>query len=90
MINIINHYLNYITQPLRSETQIEKWTQEDKFLLYCYVWTNPTQRGYRKRMIEIWEEYARFKTTSQGLADQARTIIKKGWFSDLEILEIHQ
>ena len=24
------------------------------------------------------------------LADQVRTIIKKGWFSDLEILEIHQ
>ena len=24
------------------------------------------------------------------LADQVRTIIKKSWFSDLEILEIHQ
>ena len=35
-------------------------------------------------MIEIWQEYSNFQTTSQ------RTIIKKGWFSDLEILEIHQ
>ena len=37
-------------------------------------------------MIEIWQECAKFQTT----ADQVRTIIKKGWFSDLEILEIHQ
>ena len=41
-------------------------------------------------MIEIWQECASFQTTSQRVADQVRTIIKKGWFSDLEILEIHQ
>ena len=41
-------------------------------------------------MIEIWEECASFQTTSQRLVEQGRTIIKKGWFSDLEILEIHQ
>ena len=40
-------------------------------------------------MIEIWQEGSSFQT-SQRLADQVRTIIKKGWFSDLEILEIHQ
>ena len=42
-------------------------------------------------MIEIWQECASFQTTNQRLADQVRTIIiKKGWFSDLEILEIYQ
>ena len=41
-------------------------------------------------MIEIWEEYASFQIISQRLADQVRTIIKKGWFSDFETLEIHQ
>ena len=41
-------------------------------------------------MIDIWQECASFQTTSQRLAGQVRTIIKKGWFSDLEILEIHQ
>ena len=51
---------------------------------------NPTQRGYRKRMIEIWEKCNGFQTRSQKLADQVRMIIKKGWFSDTEILEIHQ
>ena len=41
-------------------------------------------------MIEIWQERSTFQTPSQRLADQVRTIIKKGWFSDLELLEIHQ
>ena len=41
-------------------------------------------------MIEIWQERSTFQTTSQRLADQVRTITKKGWFSDLELLEIHQ
>ena len=41
-------------------------------------------------MIEIWQECASFQTTSQKFANQIRTIIKKGWFSDLEILDIHQ
>ena len=40
-------------------------------------------------MIEIWGERSTFQTTSQRLADQVRTTIKKGWFSDLELLVIH-
>ena len=63
----------------------------NQLALHCYFRSNPTQRGYRKRMIEIWLECASFHTTSQRLSDQVRTmIIKKGWFSDFEILEIHQ
>ena len=41
-------------------------------------------------MIEVWQECAIFQTISQRLADEVRTNIKKGWFSDLEILEMHQ
>ena len=41
-------------------------------------------------MIEIWQECSIFPITSQKLADQVRTITKKGWFSDIELLEIHQ
>ena len=41
-------------------------------------------------MIEIWQRYNNFQTTSQRLADQVRTIIKKDWFSDFEIIEIQQ
>ena len=40
--------------------------------------------------MEIWQELSNFQITSQRLADQVRTIMKKGWFSELEIIEIHQ
>ena len=52
--------------------------------------SNPSQRGYRKRIIEVWQECSTFQTTSQRLADQVRAIVKKGWFSDLELLEIQK
>ena len=58
--------------------------------LHSYFRSNPPQRKYRKRMIEIWQECSNFQTTSQRFVDQVKTIIKKGWFSDLEIIEIHQ
>ena len=56
----------------------------------CHFRSNPSQRRYRKRILEIWQERSAFQTTSQRLADQVRTIIKKCWFSDLELLEINQ
>ena len=56
----------------------------------CYFKSNPSERGYRKRIIDTWQGCSCFKTTSQRLADQVRTTIKKGWFSDHKILEIHQ
>ena len=40
--------------------------------------------------MKIGKEHSNCQTTSQRLADQVRTIIKKCWFSDLEIIEIHQ
>ena len=39
-------------------------------------------------MIEICTESTKFNTTNQRLTDLARTIWKKDWFYDLEILEI--
>ena len=41
-------------------------------------------------MIEIGEECIRLQTTSQIFANHVWTIIKKAWFPDFEILEIHQ
>ena len=67
------------------------WTREDNQLaLHCYFRSKLSQKGRKKRMIEIWQECTSFHITSQRLADQVRTIIKKGWFSHHEILEIHQ
>ena len=67
---------------------MEKWIKEDnKNVLRCYLKSNPAQKWYRKRTIEIWAESARFNT-NQKLANQARRILKKCWFSGFEILEI--
>ena len=61
------------------------WTREDNQLaLHCYFKSNLSQRGYRKRMIEIWQECASFQTTSQKLADQVKTIIKRDGFLTLK------
>ena len=93
-VNVGWFFFGYTNDDLRNHTNQRRkhkiWTREDnQFALHCYFRSNPTQRGYRKRVIEIWQECASFQT-SQRLADQVRTIIKKCWFSDLEILEIHQ
>ena len=93
--NVGCSFFSYINDDVRNHNdqrpKCKTWTREDNQLaLQWYFRSNPSQRGYRKRMIEIWQECAKFQTTSQRLADQVRTIIKKGWFSDLEILEIHQ
>ena len=76
-------------QELKSETPTQD-SEDNKLAPHCNFRSNPTQRGYRKGLIEIWKQCIRYKTTNQRFGDRARTIIKKGWFSDLEILEIHQ
>ena len=70
--------------------QRRKWTRENnKTTLHCHFRCNRTQRGHRKRMKEIWKEYARFNIKI--LIDQARTKKKKERLVfDLEILEIYQ
>ena len=88
-------FFRYTNDDLRNHTNQRRkhkiWTMEvNQLALHCYFRSNPTQRGYRKRMTEIWQECSNFQTTSQRLADQVRPIIMKEWFSDLEIIEIHQ
>ena len=68
--------------------QRKRLTRENsKIVIGCYFKSNPTQRRYRERMVEIWRGYAKFNT-SQRFVGQARSILKKGWWSDIEILEI--
>ena len=88
--SIFRYTNNDSTNPTNQRPKRKTWTREDNQLaLHCYFKSNPTQRGYRKRMMEIWQELSIFQT-SQRFADQVRTILKKGWFSELEIIEIHQ
>ena len=80
-------YTNHNGQRPKRRT----WSREEnQLVLECYFRSNPSQRGYRKKMMEIWQERSTFQTTRQRLADQVRKIMKKSWFSDLELLKIHQ
>ena len=76
---------NYSNHRRKRKT----WTREDNQLPlhYCF-WSSPKQRGFKKKMIEIWQEYSIFQTTNQRLADQVRKIMKKDCFFDYEIIEI--
>ena len=85
----------YMNKDLSNQTNQRRQQrictrEENQLVFHCYFRSNSTQRGYRKRMIDIWKECVMFQTTSQRLVDQVSTIIKKGWFSDLELLEIRQ
>ena len=92
--NVCYSLFRYTNSHLRNHTnqrhKRKAWIREDNQLaLQCYFRSNPTQRGYRKRMMEIWPEISNFQITSPRLADQVKTTMKKGWFSELEIIEIH-
>ena len=77
------------TSDVAAERRRKVWTRENNIqVLHCYFKSNPAQRGYRKRMLQIWNDNNNFNTTSQRLADQARMILNKKFFSDLEIIEI--
>ena len=92
--NVGCSFLRYANRDLKNHTnqrpKRKTWTREENQLtLHWYFRSNPTQRGYRKRMMKIRQELSNFQTTSQRLADQVRTIMKKGWFSEHKIIEIH-
>ena len=53
----------------------------------CTFKSTPAQIEYRKRIIEIWEEFDKFNTTNRRLTNEARLILQKGWFSDVDKLE---
>ena len=65
------------------------WTKElNKLVMKCCLKSDPSKRGYRKRMLAIWNEIGVFETTEQQLAGQVLCIKNKGWLSQVEIEEI--
>ena len=75
-----------LKNPTNQRPKRKTWTREDNQLaLRCYFKSN-----LHKEEMEIWQGLSHVQTTTRRLADQVRTIMKKGWFSELEIIEIHQ
>ena len=63
-----------------------KWSRTDNVTaLECYFQSQPEQRGYRQRMHDLWEERAMFEVSEQRLSDQIRTILRKNWFTSIEL-----
>ena len=57
-------------------------------VMTCYYQSQPGVRGYRQRLHAFWKEKGLFQAGEQRLCDQVRTIQKKGWQSQLILLEI--
>ena len=68
-----------------------KWTsQENKVVMECYLLSEPKIRGYRKRMLSLWQQKGMFWVSEQRLVDQANTIRRNSWMTELEIDELER
>ena len=54
----------------------------------CYLLSEPKIRGYRKRMLSLWQQKGMFWVSEQRLVDQANTIRRNSWMTELEIEEL--
>ncbi|XP_063599561.1 uncharacterized protein LOC134775881 [Penaeus indicus] len=57
---------------------------EKQLVMKCYIISESDKRGYRKRMLKIWNENGGDPISEQRLADQVRQIQKKSWLGDAE------
>ena len=56
----------------------------------CYLLSEPKIRGYRKRMLSLWLQKGMFWVSEQRLVDQANTIPRNSWMTELEIQELEK
>ena len=83
--NIGRHHANPVISKRR------KWTsQENKIVMECYLLSEPKIRGYRKRMLSLWLQKGMFWVLEQRLVDQANTIRRNSWMTELEIEELER
>ena len=83
--NIGRHHANPVISKRR------KWTsQEKKIVMECYLLTEPKIRGYRKRMLSLWQQKGMFWVSEQRLVDQAYAIRRNSWMTELDIEELER
>ena len=56
----------------------------------CYLLSEPKIRGYRKRMLSLWQQKGMFWVYEQRLVDQANAIRRNSWMTELEIEELER
>lgn len=91
--HVSNGIQNQLTTTTSEETvrpQRKKWTNtENRLVIHCYYKSDPTQRGYRKRMHQLWkDENPTSDITEQRLSDQQRVIMKNSLLTKAELEEI--
>ena len=83
--NIGRHQVNPVISKRR------KWaSQENKIVMECYLLSEPKIRGYRKRMLSLWLQKGMFWVSEQRLVDQANTVCRNSWMTELEIKELER
>ena len=83
--NIGRHHAN----PVNSKRR--KWSShENKIVMECYLLSEPKVRGYRKRMLSLWQNRGMFWVTEQRLVDQENTILRNTWMTQLELEELER
>ena len=72
-------------------TKRKTWSaQENKILTEYYLLSEPKIRGYRKRILSLWLQSGMFWVSEQRLVDQANTIRRNSWMTELEIEELER
>ena len=56
----------------------------------CYLLSEPKIRGYRKRMLSLWLQKGMFWVSEERLVDQANTIRRNSWMTELQIEELER
>ena len=56
----------------------------------CFLLSEAKIRGYRKRMLSLWLQKGVFLVSEQRLVDQANTIRRNSWMTELEIEELER
>ena len=56
----------------------------------CYLLHEPNIKGYRKRMLSLWQQNGMLWVSEQRLVDQANTICRKSCMTELEIEELER
>ena len=54
----------------------------------CFIRSKPENRGYRRRMISIWQDRGMFEISEQRLADQVKQIKHNHWLTKVEVEEM--
>ena len=78
--NIRRHHVNPVISKRRQ------WTsQKNKIVMECYLLNELKIRGYRKLMLSLWLQKGMFWVSEQRLVDQANTIRRNSWMTELEM-----